>query len=83
MDYAPTLTALVAALAIAGIGDAMSGRRGYFGASLVALTGAACGAFLALRVFSLALPEDWSWVLWSVGGAVLLLALYALFRSKR
>ena len=39
--------------------------------------------FLRSYLKLLALPEDWNWVLWSVGGAVLLLALYALFRSKR
>ena len=44
MAYAPPLAALAGALIIAWMGDAATGRRGYFGASLVALTGAACGA---------------------------------------
>ena len=83
MAYAPPLAALAGALLIAWMGDAATGRRGYFGASLAALTGAACGAFLALRVFAIGQPEDWSWLAWSLIGSAGLLLIYTLFRSKR
>ncbi|QLQ13239.1 MAG: transglycosylase [Brevundimonas sp.] len=63
--------------------DAMTGRRGLFAALLVAGTGAIAGWFLAVRVFAVASMDQWLWVAWALGGAVVSLVCFLLFRSKR
>ncbi len=82
-EYADILIAGVGVFALAWIADLVTGRRGLFAASLVAFTGAACGWFLAVRVFGVSTMDEFRWVLWSGAGAVLALAAYYLFRSKR
>ena len=83
MQYADIAIAALGVLAIAWIADQLAGRRGFGGASLVAGVGAACGWFLAIRVFAIAGMGDWIWVVWALGGAVLALGAFYLFRSKR
>ena len=83
LEYADILIAVVGAFVLAWIADLLTGRRGLFAASLVAFTGAACGWFLAVRVFGASTMDDFGWVLWSGVGAVLALVAYYLFRSKR
>ena len=83
LEYADILIAVVGVFALAWIADLLTGRRGLFAASLVAFTGAACGWFLAVRVFGASTMDDFGWVLWSGVGAVLALVAYYLFRSKR
>lgn len=83
LEYADILTAVVGVFALAWVADLATGRRGLFAASLVAFTGAACGWFLAVRVFGASTMDEFRWVFWSGGGAVLALVAYYLFRSKR
>ena len=83
MEYADIAIAVLGVLAIAWIADQLAGRRGFGGAVLVAAVGAACGWFLAVRVFGVATMGDWLWVVWSLGGAALCLIAFYLFRSKR
>lgn len=83
MEYADIAVAGLGVLAIAWIADQLVGRRGFGGAVLVACVGAACGWFLAVRVFGVATMGDWLWVVWSLGGAALCLVAFYLFRSKR
>lgn len=83
MQYMEAVIVALVALALAWAADQLSGRRGVGIASLVALTGAACGAFLALRVFDVAPLESWGWAVWSWVGAIAALVAFLLFRSKR
>lgn len=83
MEYADIVIAVLGAAGLAWTVDQLTGRRGLFGASLVAAVGAVCGWFLVIRVFSSATMDDWTWVLWSMGGAIVCLVAYVLFRSKR
>ena len=83
LEYADILIAVAGVFALAWIADLLTGRRGLFAASLVAFTGAACGWFLAVRVFGTSTMDEFRWVLWSGAGAALALAAYYLFRSKR
>lgn len=83
MQYADIAIAILGVLALAWSSDLLSGRRGFGGAILVAAVGAACGAFLAIRVFAVATLGDWPWVVWALGASALTLAAYTLFRSKR
>lgn len=83
LEYADVMTAVIGAFALAWAADQMTGRRGLFAASLVAFTGAACGWFLAVRVFGVSTMDQFLWVFWSGGGAVLALVAYYLFRNKR
>lgn len=81
--YADIAVAVVGALALAWIADLLTGRRGLGGTILVAAMGAACGAFLAIRVFGVATLSDWIWIVWSMIAAAVCLVAYFLFRSKR
>ena len=83
MEYADIVIAVLGCLAIAWVADMLSGRRGFFGASLVAGVGAVCGWFLCIRVFAAYSMDDWIWVVWSLVGATISLIAYFLFRSKR
>ena len=83
LEYADILIAGVGVFALAWIADLATGRRGLFAASLVAFTGAACGWFLAVRVFGVSTMDEIRWVVWSGAAAVLALVAYYLFRSKR
>ncbi len=83
LEYADILTAVIGVFALAWIADLMTGRRGLFAAGLVAFTGAACGWFLAVRVFGASTMDEFRWVLWSGAGAVIAQVAYYLFRSKR
>ena len=80
---AAVAAAVVGALAIAWIADMLAGRRGLGGAILVAGVGAACAAFLAIRVFGVATLDSWLWVIWSLAGAALSMGAFYLFRNKR
>lgn len=83
MQYIEAVIVVLATLGLAWAADQLSGRRGVGIASLVALTGAACGAFLAIRVFDAATLQSWGWALWSWVGAIAALVAFLLFRSKR
>ena len=83
MEYADIAVAVVGTAIVAWIADLLTGRRGYFGAILVAGVGALCGWFLATRVFAIATLQDWVWVAWALAGSVLSLIGYFLFRNKR
>jgi uncharacterized membrane protein YeaQ/YmgE (transglycosylase-associated protein family) len=83
MEYADIAIAAVGVLALAWIADLLMGRRGFFATSLVSLTGAVCGWFLAVRVFGAATMDQLDWTLWSGAGAVLALITFTLFRNTR
>jgi hypothetical protein len=83
LDYADIVVAVAGAFVLAWVVDLLTGRRGLFAASLVALTGAACGWFLAVRVFGASTMDEFDWVLWSGAGTVLGLITYYLFRNTR
>lgn len=83
MEYADIVVAVVGVFAVAWIADLLTGRRGLFAASLVAGVGAACGWFLAVRVFGAATMDDFVWTAWAIGGSVLALIAFYLFRNTR
>ncbi|HRO34408.1 MAG TPA: transglycosylase [Brevundimonas sp.] len=83
MQYAEIIAAALGVLILAAIADQITGRRGFFATLLVSGVGAACGAFLALRVFTVATLTDWTWVGWAMAGAVICLVAFFLFRNKR
>lgn len=83
MEYADIVIAVLGAALLAWTADQLTGRRGLFATSLVAMVGAVCGWFLVIRVFAAATMDDWTWVLWSMAGAAVCLGAYFLFRSKR
>ena len=83
MEYADIVLAGLGVLGLAWAADQLTGRRGYGVALLVSATGAACGWFLSVRVFALAVPGDWLWPVWSFAGAALCLVAFYLLRSKR
>ncbi len=83
LEYADIVIAILGAFVLAWIADLLTGRRGLFAASLVAFTGAACGWFLAVRVFGVSTMDEFRWVLWSGAGTVLGLITYYLFRNTR
>ncbi len=83
MQYADIAIAVLGVLGLASILDLLSGRRGFGGAILVAAVGAACGAFLAIRVFGVSALGDWLWVAWALVASAVTLLAYTLFRSKR
>lgn len=83
MQYADIAIAVLGALGLASLWDLLSGRRGFGGAILVSGVGAACGAFLAIRVFGISGLGDWLWVAWALGASAFTLLAYTLFRSKR
>ena len=83
LEYADIAVALAGAFVLAWVADLLTGRRGLFAASLVAFTGAACGWFLAVRVFGASTMDEFRWVLWSGAGSILGLVTYYLFRNTR
>lgn len=83
LQYADIAIVILGTLGLAWLADQLGGRRGFGGATLVSAVGAGCGAFLAVRVFAVAMLGDWPWVAWSLIGAALSLTAYYLFRSKR
>ncbi|MCH4269606.1 MAG: transglycosylase [Brevundimonas sp.] len=83
MQYIEIAIALAGALGLAWIADLLTGRRGLGGTILVALVSAACGAFLAIRVFAVAALADWEWLPWAFAAVVIGLVAFFLFRSKR
>lgn len=83
MQHADIVIAILAVLALAWAADQITGRRGLFGASLVSATGAACGWFLAVRVFGAATMDELGWTLWSGTGSALSLFTFYLFRNTR
>ena len=83
LQYADIVIASLGVLAVAWIADLLSGKRGYFAALLVAGVGAVCGWFLPILVFANTTMDSWLWVGWALGGAVLSLVAYYLFRNKR
>ena len=83
LEYADIVVAVVGAFVLGWIADLLTGRRGLFGASLVALTGAACGWFLAVRVFAVSTMDSWVWVPWALVGSGVCLGAFFLFRNKR
>ena len=85
-----TLEGLSNAVAVAGAArlawiaaSATRGRQGLFGNLLVAGTGAIAGWFLAVRVFAVGVTSGWLWVGWALGGAFVLLGIFAAIRGKR
>ena len=83
LEYADIIVAVVGVFALAWIADLLTGRRGLFAASLVAGTGAACGWFLAIRVFGVVTMDEFAWTLWAGSGAALALVTFYLFRNTR
>jgi hypothetical protein len=83
LEYADIVAAAVGVFVVAWIADLLTGRRGLFAASLVSGVGATCGWFLAVRVFSVATMDDVLWTVWAVGGAILGLGAFYLFRNTR
>jgi hypothetical protein len=83
LEYADIIVAVVGVFALAWIADQLTGRRGLFGASLVAGTGAICGWFLAVRVFGVSTMDEFGWTLWSGVGSALCLVTFFLFRNTR
>ena len=84
MEGLSIAAAAIGAALLAWIADsATRGRQGLFGNLLVAGTGAIAGWFLAVRVFAVGFTDGWLWVGWALGGAVILLAVFAAIRGKR
>lgn len=83
MQYADLVIAVLGAFGLAWTADQMTGRRGLFATSLVAGVAAVAGWFLAVRVFAASTMDQWTWVGWSMAAAVIALAAFLLFRSKR
>ncbi|WP_303719218.1 transglycosylase [Brevundimonas naejangsanensis] len=83
MQYIEIAIAIIGAVALAWIADLLTGRRGMGAVILVALVSAACGTFLAIRVFAVATLTDWEWLVWSLVTTVVGLAALFLFRNKR
>ena len=83
MQYAELIAAVIGVLALAGLADQMTGKRGFFATFLVAAVGALCGWFLAVRVFAVSTLTDWTWVGWALAGAAICLVAFFLFRNKR
>ncbi len=83
MPYIELLATVLGVVALAWVADLISGRRALPAMIIVGLSGGVAGAFLALRVFSIANYDSWIWPLWSVIGAVASMLLYFMFRNKR
>lgn len=83
MAYVEVLIAAAGALLLALGADLVMGRRGLVAALLVSGTGAACGWFLAVRVFGVASTAQWGWLAWAMAGSVLALAAFYIFRNTR
>ncbi len=83
MQHLDVIVALLAVVALAVVADQLAGRRSLDQALLAGGVGAVCGAFLHVRVFALGSMDGWSWVGWSLIGAILCLVAHFLFRGKR
>ncbi|MHC3126556.1 hypothetical protein OB03_04275 [Brevundimonas sp. GN22] len=83
MPYIEMAATAVVAVALAWLADIVTGRRDLPGFIVVALTGAAGGAFLTLRVFALSTIDSWLWPMGAAIGAVAAIVLYFLFRKQR
>jgi sugar phosphate permease len=83
MSYAEIVLALGGALLLGWAADAVTGRRGLAATTLMALTGAVCGGFLAVRVFAVSTLQELTWVGWSLAGSVICLLVFFLFRNTR
>lgn len=83
MPYIQLAATIVSVGVLAWLADLVTGRRSLPNMMMVALTGGAAGAFLAVRVFAVSNHDSWIWPLWSAAGAVLSLLIYFLFRNKR
>lgn len=83
MQYLEIVIAVSGAVALAWIANMIASRRELGPAVLVALVSAACGAFLAIRVFAVAELADWKWLPWAFAAVVLGLIAFFLFRRKR
>lgn len=83
MQYVDLIVAVVAVVGLAVVADQLTGRRNLDQALLVGGVGAACGAFLHVRVFAVGAFDGWGWVGWSLIGAALCLGAHFLFRGKR
>jgi uncharacterized membrane protein YeaQ/YmgE (transglycosylase-associated protein family) len=83
VQYADIVIAVLGAFFLAWLADALTGRRGLFATSLVSTVGAIAGWFLAVRVFAVSTMDQWDWLLWSMGAAVVALVAFFLFRNKR
>lgn len=83
MPYIELVATVAGIVALAWLADFISGRRALPAMIIVGLSGGAAGAFLALRVFSIANYDSWIWPLWAVIGAMLSMLLYFMFRNKR
>ena len=83
MQYADIVIAVLGALALGWVADLLTGGRGIARTLLASLTGAACGWFLAIRVFAAHTTDDLGWVVWAMAGSVIVLLVYFLTRNKR
>jgi len=83
LQYADLAIAALGAFFLAWLIDFATGKRGLFANLLVSGTGAVMGWFLAVRVFALSTSDEWAWVLWAMGAALVSLLMFQLFRSKR
>jgi len=83
MPYIEMAATAVVAVALAWLADIVTGRRDLPGFIVVALTGAAGGAFLTLRVFALSTIDSWLWHMGAAIGTVAAIVLYFLFRKQR
>lgn len=83
MDHADIAAAAAITLVLAWIADLASGRRGIVKHLLVSGVGAACGAFLGVRVFAVATMDAWPWVGSAAAGAAIALLVFLMTRSKR
>lgn len=83
MQYLEIVIAAAGAVALAWVANLLASRRELGPTVLVALVSAACGAFLAIRVFAVAELADWKWLPWAFVAVVLGLIAFFLFRRKR
>jgi uncharacterized membrane protein YeaQ/YmgE (transglycosylase-associated protein family) len=83
VQHLDIILAIAGALALGWVADLLTGGRGIARTLLASLTGAACGWFLAIRVFAAPTPDDLGWVVWAMAGSVIVLLVYLLTRNKR
>ncbi|MFN3815965.1 transglycosylase [Brevundimonas sp.] len=83
MQYLDIILAVAGALALGWVADLLTGGRGIARCLLASVTGAACGWFLAVRVFGVHAMGELGWTLWAMAGSVIVLLVYFLTRNKR
>jgi uncharacterized membrane protein YeaQ/YmgE (transglycosylase-associated protein family) len=83
VQYLDIILAVAGALALGWVADLLTGGRGIARTLLASVTGAACGWFLAVRVFGAHAMGDVRWVIWAMAGSVIVLLVYFLTRNKR